>query len=117
MLLIRAVAIYLVCPSLQLCRNCPFSSRASKRSAESLRHYRNFKGWLKLLPYCPTKRLGWEQRERGMAALALRFFRRASAGRLTDIETLVSVGLFTGLGLLISISAIVLDKYTPGEWF
>jgi hypothetical protein len=35
----------------------------------------------------------------------------------TDLEILLQLCLFSGLGLLISVGVIVLDKYTPGEWF
>lgn len=35
----------------------------------------------------------------------------------SDFETLVQLGLFSGLGLLISVGIVVLDKYMPGEWF
>ena len=35
----------------------------------------------------------------------------------SDFETLVQVSLFSGLGLLVSVGIIVLDKYMPGEWF
>ena len=52
-----------------------------------------------------------------MAALALRFFPKASAEAVAEFETLMSVALFCGVGLLASVSIIVLDKYTPGEWF
>ena len=32
-------------------------------------------------------------------------------------DSLVSVALFSGVGLLLSISVLLLDKYIPGEWF
>ena len=32
-------------------------------------------------------------------------------------DGLLSVAIFSGVGLLISISVILLDKYIPGEWF
>jgi hypothetical protein len=52
-----------------------------------------------------------------MTALAARLFPRASAESLAEFETLVSVALFCGVGLLMSLSVLVLDKYIPGEWF
>ena len=52
-----------------------------------------------------------------MTALAARFFPRASAEAISDFETFISVALFCGIGLLISITTLVLDKYIPGEWF
>jgi hypothetical protein len=52
-----------------------------------------------------------------MATLVARFFPRASAESVAEFETLISVALFSGIGLLLSVGVIVLDKYTPGEWF
>jgi hypothetical protein len=34
-----------------------------------------------------------------------------------NFDSLVSVTLFSGIGLLLSLSVLLLDKYTPGEWF
>jgi hypothetical protein len=52
-----------------------------------------------------------------MGALALRFFPKASDQTLAEFKTLVSISLFCFVGLLASVSVIVLDKYVPGEWF
>jgi hypothetical protein len=52
-----------------------------------------------------------------MAALALRLFPNASDEAVAEFKTLVSISLFCFAGLLASVSVIVLDKYTPGEWF
>jgi hypothetical protein len=52
-----------------------------------------------------------------MTALAARFFPKASAERIAEFETFISVALFCGVGLLISLSVLVLDQYIPGEWF
>jgi hypothetical protein len=62
----------------------------------------------------PNINVPWE---RDMAALASRFFPNASAETVAEFETLVSVALFCGIGLLVSVGIIVLDQYTPGEWF
>jgi hypothetical protein len=51
-----------------------------------------------------------------MTALAARFFLKASAEAIAEFETLISVALFCGVGLLISLSVLVLDQYIPGEW-
>ena len=32
-------------------------------------------------------------------------------------DSFISVALFSGVGLLLSVSVLLLDKYTPGEWF
>ena len=42
---------------------------------------------------------------------------RASATSLASAESLVTVALFSGIGLLLSLSVLILDQYIPGEWF
>jgi hypothetical protein len=42
---------------------------------------------------------------------------RASATSLASVESLVTVALFSGIGLLLSLSVLILDQYIPGEWF
>ena len=32
-------------------------------------------------------------------------------------DSFVSVAIFSGIGLLLSVSVLLLDKYIPGEWF
>jgi hypothetical protein len=52
-----------------------------------------------------------------MGALALRLFPNASVESVVEFETFASVALFCGVGLLMSVSVLLLDKYIPGEWF
>ena len=52
-----------------------------------------------------------------MTALATRLFPRASAQSIADFEAFTSVALFCGIGLLVALTAIVLDQQLPGEWF
>ena len=52
-----------------------------------------------------------------MTATIIRTIAKGSAKVNSDFETLVQLGLFSGLGLLISVGVIVLDKFMPGEWF
>ncbi len=52
-----------------------------------------------------------------MTALAARFFPKASAEAVAVFESFVSVALFSGVGLLMSVSVLLLDKYIPGDWF
>lgn len=52
-----------------------------------------------------------------MSALALRLFPKAPVEAVAEFETFVSVAMFCGLGLLMSVSVLLLDKYIPGEWF
>ncbi len=35
----------------------------------------------------------------------------------TDTHPLVTLGLFCGIGLLLSLLAIIADQHFPGEWF
>jgi len=44
-------------------------------------------------------------------------FPRMSASSVADLDTLVSITLFCGAGLLLSLSVLLLDQYIPGEWF
>ena len=52
-----------------------------------------------------------------MTALALKFFPKATADAIAEFEQLTSVALFCSLGLLVSVTILVIDKYSPGEWF
>jgi hypothetical protein len=36
---------------------------------------------------------------------------------IASIESLVTVALFSGVGLLLSLSVLILDQNIPGEWF
>jgi hypothetical protein len=35
----------------------------------------------------------------------------------SDYYELVTVGLFCGIGLLVSLLAIIVDQHVPGDWF
>jgi hypothetical protein len=52
-----------------------------------------------------------------MSAAIARLLPRASATSVADIDAFVTVTLFSGLGLLLSLSVLILDQYIPGEWF
>jgi len=52
-----------------------------------------------------------------MTAAIARIFPRASAASIANIETFVTVARFSGVGLLLSLSVVILDQYIPGEWF
>ena len=52
-----------------------------------------------------------------MSAAIARLLPRASAASIADIETFVTVALFSGVGLLTSLVVVILDQYIPGEWF
>jgi hypothetical protein len=52
-----------------------------------------------------------------MNAAIARLLPRASATLVADLDTLVSTSIFCGLGLLLSLSALILDQHIPGDWF
>jgi Ni/Fe-hydrogenase subunit HybB-like protein len=55
--------------------------------------------------------------ESDMNAAIARIFPRASAQSTADIDAFVTIAIFSGLGLLISLSVVLLDQGIPGEWF
>jgi hypothetical protein len=52
-----------------------------------------------------------------MTAAIARFLPRASATSIANIDTFVTVALFSGAGLLLSLSVLILDQNILGEWF
>jgi len=54
--------------------------------------------------------------ERDMNTAVARFLERSSE-RTTSSFGMISVVIFSGMGLLISLSVLLLDRYIPGEWF
>lgn len=52
-----------------------------------------------------------------MSAAIARLLPSASATSIASIESFVTIALFSGIGLLLSLSVLILDQYTPGEWF
>jgi hypothetical protein len=52
-----------------------------------------------------------------MTTTIARLLPRASATSVASIESFVTVALFSGIGLLLSLSVVILDQYIPGEWF
>jgi hypothetical protein len=55
--------------------------------------------------------------EDDITAAIARILPRASAASVANIDTFVRVALFSGVGLLLSLSVLILDQYIPGEWF
>jgi hypothetical protein len=55
--------------------------------------------------------------ERDMNTVIARHLARSSEKTATGFDGLVSVAIFSGLGLLISVSVLLLDRYIPGDWF
>ena len=60
---------------------------------------------------------GPELSEHEMTGAIPRILPRASAEFVAIVDTFVSVALFSGVGLLLSLSVLILDQYIPGEWF
>ena len=52
-----------------------------------------------------------------MAAAIARLFARASATSLASIDSFITIALFSGMGLLLSLLILILDQQIPGEWF
>jgi hypothetical protein len=52
-----------------------------------------------------------------MVVAIARIFPRASAESVANIDAFVRVAIFSGIGLLLSLSVLILDQYIPGEWF
>ena len=52
-----------------------------------------------------------------MNAAIARLLPRASATLVAELDTLISVAIFCGAGLLFSLSVLILDQYIPGDWF
>ena len=50
-----------------------------------------------------------------MSVAIARIFPHASAASVANI--VIRVALFSGVGLLLSLSVLILDQYIPGEWF
>jgi len=46
-----------------------------------------------------------------------RYLERSSVKTAASFDGLASVVIFSGVGLLISLSVLILDQYIPGEWF
>ena len=57
------------------------------------------------------------QGESDMNAAITWLLPRASAKSIDDIESFISIALFCGVGLLLSLSVLIADQYIPGEWF
>jgi len=55
--------------------------------------------------------------ERDMNTAIARYLARSSEKTASSFDSLVSVAIFSGVGLLISLSVLLLDRYIPGDWF
>ena len=52
-----------------------------------------------------------------MAAVIAKFFPHAEAESIAELESFISVVIFSGLGLLMGLTVLLLDRYIPGDWF
>ena len=55
--------------------------------------------------------------ERDMKTAIARHLERSSEKTRSSFDGLISVAIFSGVGLLISLLVLLLDRYIPGEWF
>ena len=55
--------------------------------------------------------------ERDMNTAIARHLERSSEKTFTSFESLVSVAIFSGIGLLISLAVLLLDRCIPVDWF
>jgi hypothetical protein len=78
----------------------------------------NFRLWLNLSLISRTN-LGpiFQLLEIDMNAAIAWLLPRASTTSIASIELLATVALFSGVGLLLSLSVLILDQNIPGEWF
>jgi hypothetical protein len=52
-----------------------------------------------------------------MSAAIAKLLPRVSAESVVSIDAFLTIAIFSGLGLLMSVSVLLLDQYIPGEWF
>ena len=52
-----------------------------------------------------------------MSAVITWLLPRASAASIADMDAFVQTAIFCGIGLLLSLSVLILDQHIPGEWF
>ena len=46
-----------------------------------------------------------------------RHLARSTTKTVASFDNVISVAIFSGVGLLISVSILLLDRYVPGDWF
>ena len=59
----------------------------------------------------------WALERIDMTAAIARIFPRASLASVASIDSFITVALFSRLGLLLSLTVLILDQYSPVEWF
>ena len=52
-----------------------------------------------------------------MSAIIAMLLTRTSATSVADMDAFVQTAIFCGIGLLLSLSVLILDQHVPGEWF
>jgi len=45
------------------------------------------------------------------------YLTRSSKKTAASFDSMISVAIFSGVGLLISLSVLIMDRYIPGDWF
>jgi hypothetical protein len=64
-----------------------------------------------------TPSVALTEMERDMNTVIAKHLARSSEKTVSSFESLVSVAIFSCVGLLISVSVLLLDQYIPGDWF
>lgn len=60
---------------------------------------------------------GLARMERDMNTVIAKYLAGSSEKTVTSFDGLVSVAMFSGIGLLVSVLVLILDRYVPGDWF
>jgi hypothetical protein len=55
--------------------------------------------------------------ERVMNTAIAHYLTRSSKKTAASFDSMISVAIFSGVGLLISLSVLIMDRYIPGDWF
>jgi hypothetical protein len=55
--------------------------------------------------------------ERDMNTVIAQHLARTSEKTTASFDSMISVAIFSGVGLLISLSVLIMDRYIPGDWF
>lgn len=55
--------------------------------------------------------------EQSMNTIIARHLARSAEKTASNFDSLLSVAIFSGVGLLVSLSVLILDRHIPGDWF
>lgn len=55
--------------------------------------------------------------EANMNTAIARYLARSTEKTAASFDSMISIAIFSGMGLLISLSVLIMDRYIPGDWF